>query len=187
MHDEIRSKLWNEGPSAGGEGVSYEAALLEQYKLYVELVDRVSQRRAMTNNYFLSINSLVAIVVGGFLANPPDAPTWFLVFPLIIVEGVCVAWFWIVRSYRQLSGGKWKVVRALEERLPASPWWTEWAIALGKETEDKGKDRSSQGVLAGFAKGTYRSLYTPLTRLEQCIPVLFGLTYVGAFIAALIV
>jgi len=166
VFDEIRSNLWNEGAAPASDGVSYEAALLEQYKLYVELADRVSQRRGAANTFFLSINSLVALVVGGLWANPPDGPTWFLVFPLIILEGMCVAWFWIVRSYRQLNTGKWMVVGALEERLPASPWWkAEWT-ALGK-----GEDRSR---------------YWPLTHLEQWIPVLFGVTYVGAFVAALI-
>ena len=33
--------------------------LLEQYKLYVEMADRISQRRQSANNYFLSVNILL--------------------------------------------------------------------------------------------------------------------------------
>jgi hypothetical protein len=91
----------------------------------------------------------------------PDVLTWLLAFPLVIVLGECAAWWWLVRSYRQLNTAKFKVVGALEERLPASPYWrAEWA-ALGE-----GKD--------------WRK-YLPLTHLEQWIPVLFGLVYVIGF------
>jgi len=72
VYDDIRSNLWNEGFT--DEEVSYDVALLEQYKLYVELADRVSQRRGTANTFFLSINSLVAVVVGGFWANQA---TWW--------------------------------------------------------------------------------------------------------------
>ena len=142
-------------------------ALLEQYKLYVELADRVSHRRSVANTYFLSVNSLLAIIVSGFWAVSSHSPTFFLVFTLVVLEGLCIAWFYIVRSYRQLNTAKWTVVGALEERLPASPWWRgEW-IALGE--------------------GENRSLYWPLTHLEQWIPILFAFLYLGAFFAALIV
>lgn len=164
MFDDIRTTLWNE--SFASEGMPREEALLEQYKLYVEMADRVSQRRGTANTFFLSIHSLTALVVGGFWANPPDASPWFLFFPLIVLEGVCLAWFWIVRSYRQLNAAKWMVVGALEEQLPASPWWkAEWT-ALGK--------------------GEDPSLYYPLTHLEQWIPAFFGATYAIAFLAALV-
>ena len=161
MYDKICSTLWNNDDATNGQSLSYDVVLLEQYKLYVEMADRVSHRRALANTFFLSVNSLVAIVVGGFSTNPSEAPVWTWIFPLIILEGMCLAWFWIVRSYRQLNTVKWAVVGAFEERLPASPWWrAEWA-ALGR--------------------GKHGSKYWPLTHLERWIPVLFGLTYLGVF------
>ncbi len=78
----------------------------------------------------------------------------------------CLVWFWTIRSYRQLNAGKWAVVGALERRLPASPWWSaEWA-ALGR-----GEDPAR---------------YWPLTHLEQWVPLLFALAYVGGFLALLL-
>lgn len=102
MLDEIRPNLWNDDAGSGKQ-VTVDQALLEQYKLYVELADRVSQRRGTANAFFLSVNSLAAVVVGTLWADPPEASAWFLIFPLIILEGVCVSWFWIARSYRQLN------------------------------------------------------------------------------------
>lgn len=166
MLDEIRKNLWNDGEH-GGEPISYDGAVLEQYKLYVEMADRISQRRGTANTFFLTINALAATIMGVLWADPPSAPVWFLAFPLIILVGICGAWFAIVHSYRQLNAGKWRVVGALEERLPASPWLrAEWKTALGE--------------------GSDRAKYWPLTHVEQWIPCIFGLTYIAAFTAALL-
>ncbi|WP_212735495.1 RipA family octameric membrane protein [Herbidospora galbida] len=89
---------------------------------------------------------------------------WIL---LVALEIQCLAWFWMVRSYRQLNSAKYAVIGALEERLPASPYWRgEWE-ALGR------------GVDPGR--------YWPLTRVEQWIPRLFAVTYLAAFLVALLV
>ena len=37
-------------------GEKYKEHLLEQYKLYVEMADRISGRRQTANSFFLSIN-----------------------------------------------------------------------------------------------------------------------------------
>ena len=75
----------------------------------------------------------------------------------------CLVWFWIIRSYRQLNAGKWAVVGAFERRLPTSPWWSAEWTALGK-----GEDPSR---------------YWPLSHVEQWVPFLFGVAYIGGFFA----
>ena len=52
------------------EKEKYQEHLLEQYKLYVEMADRVSQRRLTTNSYFLSINSAILAFVGYITSKP---------------------------------------------------------------------------------------------------------------------
>jgi len=137
--------------------------VLEQYKLYVEMADRVSARRGLTNAFFLTLNSAIFTAIGFLWNAKPQAPTWLLIFPTVALIVQCLAWYWIVRSYRQLNAGKYAVIGALEERLPASPYWRgEWT-ALGE-----GKDPSK---------------YLPLSHLEQWIPILFAITYLGGFIA----
>ena len=45
-------------------GDNYQAHLLEQYKLYVEMADRVSQRRDQSNRFYVtSVSALVALLV----------------------------------------------------------------------------------------------------------------------------
>jgi hypothetical protein len=161
----IHDRLWNADVSSNnyeGPAEKYQAAVMEQWKLYVEMADRVSNRRGLTNTFFLTLNTAIFTVIGVVGKARPDVSSWLLVFPLVIVLGECAAWWWLVRSYRQLNTAKFKVVGALEERLPASPYWqAEW-VALG-EGEDWRK-------------------YLPLTHLEQWVPVLFGLVYIIGFV-----
>jgi hypothetical protein len=161
----IRDGLWNDGISArsyesGGE--RYQAAVMDQWKLYVEMADRVSSRRGLANTFFLTLNTAVFTAIGIAGKQNPHVSPWLLMFALFAVLGECVAWWWIVRSYRQLNSAKFKVVGALEERLPSSPFWSAEWVALGE-----GRD--------------WRK-YLPLTHLEQWIPVLFGLIYLIGFI-----
>ncbi len=169
MIEEIRSQLWNADISADSyddSGKRYQAAILEQYKLYVDMADRISARRGLANTFYLTLNTTVFTVIGVFWKDRPNASAWVLLFPLVVLLGQCFAWFWLMRSYRQLNTAKYIVVGALEERLPASPYWrAEW-LALGE-----GKDRSK---------------YVPLTHLEQWVPILFGACYLGGFLAVVI-
>ncbi|MGY2119142.1 RipA family octameric membrane protein, partial [Nocardia gipuzkoensis] len=91
---------------------------------------------------------------------------WWLAIPLAAALGECFAWFYLVRSYRLLNSAKYQVVGALEERLPASPFWRAewWALGEGKN----------------------RALYWPLSHIEQSVPILFSLVYVSGFLAILL-
>lgn len=161
--------LWNDiGPDDyTSEGDSrYRGAVLEQYKLYVEMADRVSQRRGLTNTFFLTLNTAIFTLIGLFWSDRAEAPTWVLVFPLIVILGQCFAWYHLVRSYRLLNTAKYRVVGELETQLPASPYWrAEWtALAAGR---DRGK-------------------YWQLAHIETWVPSLFGVTYTVAFVATLV-
>jgi hypothetical protein len=161
----VAEGLWSKGvgPDQYGGKSMYQAAVLEQYKVYVEMADRISQRRALTNTFFLSVNTAIFTVIGVLWQRRAHTAGWPLVFPLVAVLGQCFAWFYLLRSYRLLNAAKYIVIGAMEERLPASPYWrAEWS-ALGE-----GKDARK---------------YWPLTHIEQWIPSLFALTYLAAFLA----
>jgi hypothetical protein len=167
--DDVAPHLWNAG--VGVENYAehrekYQAAVLDQYRLYVEMADRISARRALANTFFLSLNTAVLVVVGVFWQHPPTAPPVLLAVPLVLLLALCLAWFWIVRSYRQLNSGKYAVIGALEQRLPASPYWrAEWH-ALGE--------------------GGDRARYWPLTHVEQWVPAVYAAAYIGGFFAVVL-
>jgi hypothetical protein len=165
---EVRPTLWT-GVAAeeyAGDGEKYRLAILEQYKIYVEMADRVSARRSLTNTFFLTMNTLVFATVGIFWKDRPAGDPWSLVFPLVALLVQSGAWFWLVRSYRQLNAAKYVVIGALEERLPASPYWrAEWTA---------------------LAHGQSKERYWRLTHLEQWIPLVFGGLYLVGFLLALL-
>ncbi len=45
-------------------GINHRQHYIEQYKLYVETADRVSQRRTSANNYLLTVNTFLATLYG---------------------------------------------------------------------------------------------------------------------------
>lgn len=78
---DIPTSLWNEGvgPSDFSEvNERYNQAVFEQYKLCVEMADRVSARRNLTNTFFLSLNSaVVAVMAAAFGVNlPASQSSW---------------------------------------------------------------------------------------------------------------
>jgi hypothetical protein len=164
---DIRAVLWTAKGEAASSGAADErAVILEQYKIYTEMADRVSARRGLANTFFLTLNTAAISAVGLSLGTGLGGSRWAysLLFVGLIVQ--CIAWFWIIRSYRQLNTAKYAVVGALEERLPASPYWAAEWMALGE-----GKDPAR---------------YWPLTHLESWVPALFALVYAFGFVATLV-
>lgn len=160
--DQLAQSLWNDAwTTSDGAGV-----ILEQYKIYVEMADRISARRGLTNTFFLTLNTAVLTAVGVAWAHPPHHVGYWLAIPVVVLLGECTSWFWLVRSYRQLNSAKYAVVGALETKLPASPYWkAEWT-ALGE-----GRDRAR---------------YWPITHLEQGVPLLFAAAYLAGFLAVVL-
>lgn len=131
---------------------------LEQYKCYLEYIDKVSDRRQSANSFFLTLNTGVCAVLGFAFSKDSAAELKWLLW-ILPIAGIFSSYFWgrLVTSYRQLNTGKFAVLHLLEKHLPIAPYKAEW-IAMGE-----GKDKS---------------LYTPLTHLEVWIPRLFILMYI---------
>lgn len=167
--DDVRSNLWNADVTPAsycGDAEKYQSAVLEQYKLCVEMADRISARRALANGFFLTLNTAVLTAVGVFWKDKPHVTAAFLIPPLVVLLALCLAWFWLVRSYRQLNSGKYAVIGALEEKLPASPYWrAEWTAS---------------------GEGMSKAKYWPLTHLEQWVPAVFALTYICAYLTVVL-
>jgi hypothetical protein len=157
--------LWNSDigkDSYGPHRAPYQSAVLEQYALCVEMADRISARRASANTFFLGLNTAVLTVVGVLWRDKPSGSSNLLIAPLGLLLTLCLAWFLLVRSYRQLNAAKYAVIGSLEERLPASPYRHEWSL---------------------LATGARRATYWPLSKVEQWIPGIFAAAYIAGFCA----
>ena len=117
-------------------GEKFNEYLLEQYKLYVEMADRISERRMQTNKFYISLLSgllaLLSILVSVGKLNQT------LIFVIVSLLGIalCILWHINIRSYRQLNSGKFKVIHEMEQDLPFPCYDKEWEI-LGEGEKKK--------------------------------------------------
>jgi hypothetical protein len=153
--DDIEQALWQE---KSANGVKDSSHLIEQYKVYVEMADRISQRRGTTNTFFLTFNTTIVAALAGFYQHVPANIS--LAFYLA-ASVMAITWAILLRSYRNLNTAKFKVIGELEKRLPAQIFYAaEWK-ALGE-----GKD--------------YRK-YVPLSLIETLVPLMFFAIYIYLF------
>lgn len=154
-----RAGLFNEI----AEGTTYPhndkwySHLLDQYKLYVEMADRISQRRATANTYFLSLNSAILAFVGYLSVKETGEYNWMLA-----CGGLALSWLWrsLIISYSNLNTAKFKVIHQIEKRLPISPYEAEWDA---------------------MERGTNPALYKPLTHIERNVPLVFMALHIIVF------
>ncbi len=136
-------------------GGSFNADLLEQYKLYVQSAENVSGRRVASSRYLLTLNvALVALY--GFQYAGFGQSYWALLIPLIGIS-VSVLWYLIIKSHADLNRIKFGVIHEFEQHLPAAMYEYEWELA------DNGEGKS----------------YRAVTTIERWIPILFGILHVG--------
>lgn len=113
-------------------GDKLQEHLLEQYKIYIEMADRVSSRRLQTNGFFITIFSgLFAIVA--FLFNKDTQLSVNLQNGLlwgIGLSGILLSILWrqSIDSSKILNSGKFKVINAIENKLPCPGYYEEWDI-----------------------------------------------------------
>jgi hypothetical protein len=134
--------------------------LLDQYKLYVEMADRISTRRATANTYFLSLNTANLAIVGYLAPKDIGQYLWMLA-----VAGLALSYLWrgLIRSYRDLNTAKWLVVHQIEKRLPISPYDAEWdAMGRGKNPE----------------------LYRPISHIEMRVPLVFAVLHLFVLVTS---
>jgi purine-cytosine permease-like protein len=139
-------------------GEQFSEHMLEQYKLYVEMADRVSSRRAQTNRFYISLLSILLALLSIVASIGPFSEILDIILLAMAILGIilCAVWWVNIRSYRQLNSGKFEVIHEMERELPIAAYDKEWEI-LGR------------GKLAGK--------YLQLTRVEQWVPLILSIPY----------
>jgi hypothetical protein len=141
-------------------GEKYQDHLLEQYKLYVETSQHVTEKRQNSNNYLLTLNSSLVTLFVVFLSTFGHH-RWNALVPATGLV-ICFIWWSLVNSYKHLNKAKFDVIHEIEKQLPVALFRREWWVC--------GHDRKKKDEPVEF-------MYTPLTDLERWIPVAFALLY----------
>lgn len=139
---------------------SYEPVELELYKLAVEMADRISARRALANTFFLTVNTGLAALLGG------QSLRWYVAAAGIVFA---LAWWALLQSYRKLSWAKFKVINAIEPRLPVQVFSEEWRYLESTKSPRKLWPRRE---LWAWLKG-----YHELGTFERVVPLAFVAIY----------
>ncbi len=162
VHDNMTTSKLLSTPEKG-YGSQYKDHLFDQYKMYVESIEKISDRRQNANNFFISINTALISLIGlsmqykilvGF--------SWIKALVALVGILICVIFWFLIRSYKQLNTGKFQVLHEIEEMLPLSLYHHEWHL-LGE-----GKDNNK---------------YYPFSHIELLIPWAFGIIYAVLFVA----
>ena len=138
-------------------GNDYKEHLFEQYKLYVESVEKTSDRRQHANNYFITINTALISLIGlSFQIKIFENLSWIKSVLALVGIIICIVFWYLIRSYKQLNTGKFAVIHEIEKHLPLALYKYEWEV-LGE-----GKDNKK---------------YYPFSHVELFIPWVFGILY----------
>lgn len=108
------------------ENQSKQDLIFKQYSLYVEMADRISQRRNACNIFFISLFSAIS----GFLVychNPANSIIAKIIFCSLLI-GLCIIWIKLIQSYKSLNAAKFQVINDMEEYLPVKLFSKEYEI-----------------------------------------------------------
>ncbi len=143
----------------------YNKDLLDQYKLYVEMMDKISDRRIKSNYFYTALLSgvftLLSLIIEFYVEIDILLSNIILNFTSIIGIILCITWFIHIGSYRLLNDAKFKVIHKMEEYLPYECFKKEW-----KKVKEK--------------------KYIKLTFMEQIVPVIFFAFFLTILIITII-
>lgn len=165
--DDIDKLLFVRGNGETKEQEAQEMSrLLEQYRIYLHILNSTSDRSQKANEFFLGLNAAIIGILG--YVETKNLPHGNMIFMLIPFVGISVSYSWykIINSYSQLNRAKFKVIHAIERKLPVALFETEWNL-LGK-----GKDRKK---------------YLAFSKIEKNIPLTFIVLYIIILITTLMI
>lgn len=141
-----------------------EGKRFELYRLTVEMADRLSARRGTANTFFLTLETLLAGLVGivqpSGSVGPLKVDTLGIVVVCVVGLVLSAAWWLLLRSYRDLNEAKFSVILEMEKDLEAHPFGDEW-------------DYLKRDPVKSFKKR-----YAELGVVERVVPIAFAAVYI---------
>lgn len=130
--------------------------LFQQYRLFVDSAEKISDRRSHLNTFFIALHSLF---VSGLSFFQSDIKAYII--PICIFGCVLAfLWWYMLCNYRSLNKAKFQIIHEIEKHLPVNLYQTEWALYKK-------------------SKHWYNpNRYFSFSRLEMALPVLLIAIYV---------
>lgn len=147
--------------------------LVAQYQTYVQTSEAILERRQTTSAFYVGLNTAmitaitttISILIGiDFLSNRPLIVGIILLVSSLLSIVLNCNWYLQLDSYGKLNSAKMKVISALETRMPANIYDTEWRVMSSKIGGKK-----------------YRSF----TNIEKTVPIVFSAFFIATACIAL--
>lgn len=148
-------------------GDNFKAHLFEQYKICVEMADRVSVRRSQANTFYISLLSALLALLSFVIDKKiySGSQNVLLLFTAMLGVSLCFTWYINIQSYKQLNSLKYQVINEMEQQLPFPCYAREWDILKADQSR--------------------KVKYNRLTTVEKIIPIIFAIPYIGLFFYSL--
>ena len=157
-------ELFNIKPDEYGE--NYKEHFVEQYKVYINGIEKISDRRQNANNHFLGFNTaIIALLSLSFEIDSLKDLFYFRIAVLLLGISVSIIFWYLIHSYKQLNTAKFKILHEIEKKMPMYLYGHEWDY---------------------LGHGNDKSKYYPFSHIELLIPVIAGLLYCISLLAILI-
>ncbi|CAZ98566.1 RipA family octameric membrane protein [Zobellia galactanivorans] len=104
----------------------YHTSIMEQYKLYAEILDQHHNRFMNTIKFFISIQF---IFLSGFLIIiKKEVVMGIFGIIMLLLSGIfiCAIWLMISKSHYKLTTAKHETLEEMETYLPLKPFFHEW-------------------------------------------------------------
>lgn len=143
--------------------MSYERTL-EQYKICLDMAEKVTERRLKTNNFYIGIISVlisaISVSLSADILSKNKTATLFLLWLFCLF--ICNAWMKSLDTYKKLNEVKFDIILEMEKELKHNCIACEW---------EKLKNEPK---------------YTGLSTNEKAIPKLFGYIVSAGFVGYLL-
>lgn len=128
----------------------------QQYRLFVDSAERISERRNHMNAFFIALHSLFVSGLSFF-----ESSILVFILPICIFGSIlALLWWYMLCNYRSLNKAKFKIIQEIEKHLPINLYCTEWSLYK-------------------MRKHWYNpNRYLSFSRLEMILPILLILVYI---------
>ena len=139
----------------------YTEHYFELYKLYVNTTEAIAERRQKSNSFFLTLNTTIIAIVSYVQLDAKSGESreyW-----LISLSGMILSYTWhrLIKSYRDINTGKFKIIHSIEKKLPLALYDAEWEV---------------------LGRGQKPEVYLEFTTIEKIVPWIFFGIHMGVFI-----
>lgn len=104
--------------------ISNREELFQQYRIFVESAEKISERRSHLNTFFIALHSLFVSGLSFFKTE-----IFSHIIPICIFGCILAfLWWYMLCNYRSLNKAKFKIIQEIEKHLPLNLYNTEWSI-----------------------------------------------------------